>query len=97
MILPTNSSSRLQLLLTAAPKRRLSGPGLVIASCKSGVIGTVPTLNARSPEELPACFTHIAGELDDSTQATPHVVQTGSFIVIQLRSSAMSTASVAMD
>ena len=52
-------SSRLCLPLIAAPMFRVSGPELVIAACQAGVIGTFPTVNARSIEGLDAWLTQI--------------------------------------
>lgn len=52
MSLPSHIARRLRLPLIAAPMLKVSGPELVIAACRSGVIGAFPTANAR-------------GELDD--------------------------------
>jgi nitronate monooxygenase len=49
----------LRLPLIAAPMLRVSGPALVSAACRNGVIGAFPTLNARSPEELDLWLTAI--------------------------------------
>jgi nitronate monooxygenase len=43
---------RLQLPVVAAPMFLVSGPELVIAACRAGVIGSFPTLNARTPALL---------------------------------------------
>jgi nitronate monooxygenase len=45
---------RLRLPLIAAPMFRVSGVDLVVAACRSGVIGAFPTANCRSAEELDA-------------------------------------------
>ena len=45
-------SSRLRLPLIAAPMLRVSGPELVVAACRAGVIGAFPTANARSVDML---------------------------------------------
>ena len=50
--LPVELTKRLSLPLIAAPMFRVSGPELVIAACQSGVIGTFPTANCRSLEDL---------------------------------------------
>jgi len=50
--LPTHITSRLRLPLIAAPMLRVSGPDLVIAACRAGVIGAFPTANARTIDEL---------------------------------------------
>jgi nitronate monooxygenase len=43
---------RLSLPLIAAPMFLVSGVDLVVAACRSGVIGAFPTVNCRSPEQL---------------------------------------------
>ncbi len=53
----------LALPVIAAPLFIVSGPELVIAACKAGVVGTFPSLNARTPDELRARLTLIDGEL----------------------------------
>ena len=52
MPLPASIRQNLTLPLIAAPMFRISGPDLVIAACRNGVIGAFPTLNARTPQEL---------------------------------------------
>ncbi len=44
--------ARLALPVIAAPMFLVSGPELVIAACRAGVIGAFPTLNARQTAEL---------------------------------------------
>ena len=55
--------ARLSLPLIAAPMFRVSGPDLVIAACRAGVIGAFPTANCRSLEEFDAWLTRIAAAL----------------------------------
>src|SRR6478609_8520750 len=43
---------RLRLPLIAAPMFLVSGVELVVAACRNGVIGSFPTVNCRSPEQL---------------------------------------------
>jgi nitronate monooxygenase len=62
MSLPASIASRLRLPLMAAPMLHVSGPELVSAACRSGVIGAFPTPNARSSEELDAWLTRIADD-----------------------------------
>ena len=50
--LPDSITKRLRLPLIAAPMFRVSGPELVSAACKAGIIGCFPTINARSTDEL---------------------------------------------
>lgn len=52
MPLPVPLKSRLSLPLIAAPMFLVSGPGLVKAACRGGVIGSFPTANCRTVEEL---------------------------------------------
>ena len=50
--LPGSISDRLRLPLIAAPMFLVSGPDLVIAASRAGVIGSFPTANCRRLEEL---------------------------------------------
>ena len=54
----------LRLPVFAAPMFLISGPDLVIASCKAGIIGAFPTPNARSIEQLDAWMTRIRTEVE---------------------------------
>ena len=59
----------LRLPVVASPMFIVSGPELVIAQCKAGIVGSFPALNAREsdgePPLLDAWLTRIAQELDD--------------------------------
>lgn len=57
--LPVSITRRLRLPLIAAPMLRVSGPDLVVAACRAGVIGAFPTKNARTSEELDAWISDI--------------------------------------
>ena len=59
MTLPASISSRLRLPLMAAPMLRVSGPALVSAACRAGVVGSFPTVNARTAETLDAWLAEI--------------------------------------
>lgn len=48
--------SRVKVPAFAAPMFLVSGPELVIAACRAGIIGAFPTLNARTPEDLDRWF-----------------------------------------
>ncbi len=63
MTLPESMTRRLRLPLIAAPMFRVSGPELVLAACKAGVIGAFPTANCRSVEELDAWLRRFKAEL----------------------------------
>ena len=52
MSLPASLKSRLRLPLIAAPMFLVSGPALVKAACRSGIIGSFPTANCRTVDEL---------------------------------------------
>jgi nitronate monooxygenase len=64
---------RLRLPLIGSPLFIVSGPELVIAQCKAGIVGCFPALNAREKdgESLDAWLTHIKEELDRHNQANP--------------------------
>ncbi|MEL6953406.1 MAG: nitronate monooxygenase family protein [Pseudomonadota bacterium] len=59
----------------AAPMFIVSGPDLVIAQCKAGMVGSFPALNAREapgePSALEAWLKRITEELDAYNQANP--------------------------
>ena len=50
--LPEHIAARLTLPLIAAPMLRVSGTDLVTACCNAGIIGSFPTVNARTTEQL---------------------------------------------
>src|SRR5437870_5012543 len=50
MPIPDSLQRGLKLPVIAAPMFLVSGPELVIAACKAGVIGTFPCLNQRTTE-----------------------------------------------
>lgn len=66
MALPFDWAKRLRLPLIAAPMYQVSGPDLVIAACKAGVIGAFPTANCKSTDELDAWLTRIQSSLSPS-------------------------------
>ena len=68
--LPENITRRLRLPVIAAPMLRVSGPDLVIAACRSGVVGAFPTANARTVEELDQWLRRIAEALVGAEQPT---------------------------
>jgi nitronate monooxygenase len=63
MPVATEISRRLSLPLVAAPMTGVSGPDLVIAACRNGVIGSFPTHNATSVEELGGWLSDMASAL----------------------------------
>ena len=52
MTLPAVLEGRLRLPLVAAPLFIISNPSLVIAQCRSGIVGSFPALNARPAAQL---------------------------------------------
>ena len=52
MPLPAILDGRLRLPLVAAPMFLASGPDLVLACCRAGIVGSVPAKNRRTPEGL---------------------------------------------
>lgn len=64
----------LKLPVIAAPMFLISGPELVIACCKAGVIGSFPTLNARSPAILDEWLDRITAETENSTPFAANLI-----------------------
>lgn len=63
MTLPPILSAPLTLPVVCSPMFIASGPELVAAQCKAGVIGSFPALNARPASELKRWLTEIDEEL----------------------------------
>jgi len=63
-------AQRLALPLIAAPMLRVSGIELVSAACANGVIGSFPTPNCRSIDELDAWLTRLDHEAADAPDTT---------------------------
>ncbi len=61
---------RLSLPLIAAPMFLVSGVELVVAACRNGVIGSFPTVNCRSPEQLDEWLTDIDTRLKAHADAS---------------------------
>src|SRR5262249_20822860 len=62
--------ARLRLPLIAAPMFRVSGPALVTAACRAGVVGAFPTANCRTVDELETWLGEIARALAEHADAT---------------------------
>ncbi len=69
--LPEKIAKRLRLPLIAAPMLSVSGPELVIAACKAGVIGAFPLANARTPQGVEGWLAQIETALERSAQENP--------------------------
>jgi len=61
---------RLSLPLIAAPMFRVSGVELVVAASRNGVIGSFPTVNCRSVDELDGWLAEINGRLQRHADET---------------------------
>lgn len=67
-------SGHLRLPVIVAPMFLVSGRDLVIASCRAGVIGSLPSLNARTTAIFDEWLTEVEGALADAPDAAPHAV-----------------------
>lgn len=76
MPLPLSFAGRLRLPVVAAPMFLISGPDLVVACCRAGIVGSFPALNRRSTEEFEDWLTEIEGRLgpDDAPFAVNLIV-----------------------
>lgn len=70
MPLPAVLQNRLSIPVVGSPLFIVSGPELVIAQCKAGIVGSFPALNARPVEMLDKWLERIRNELDDHEQKT---------------------------
>ncbi len=70
MSLPFVLSNNLELPAIAAPMFLVSGPEMVIAACRSGMIGSFPTPNARTPEILDQWMAQISAAVAADGHAT---------------------------
>ncbi|MBL6653071.1 MAG: nitronate monooxygenase, partial [Reyranella sp.] len=70
MSLPAPLRSRLRLPLIAAPMFLVSGPALVKAACRAGVIGSFPTANCRTVAELDAWVADMSEDLKRAADET---------------------------
>lgn len=70
MALPA-ALQNLSLPVIASPMFIASGPQLVAAQCKAGIVGSFPALNARPAELLDSWLTELRKELADFQEANP--------------------------
>ncbi|TCD05105.1 nitronate monooxygenase [Erythrobacteraceae bacterium CFH 75059] len=63
--------NRLRLPVIASPMFIVSGPELVIAQCKAGIVGTFPALNARPASLLDEWLHRITEELAEHNRQHP--------------------------
>ena len=73
MAIPGILKDSLRIPVIGAPMFIVSGPELVLAQCKAGIVGSFPALNARPPEMLDEWLTRIQSELSEYKAANPGV------------------------
>lgn len=66
--------TQLRLPAVAAPMFLASGPELVIAACRAGMIGAFPTLNARTPEILDEWLARMAVECEGAAPYAANLI-----------------------
>lgn len=71
MALPLVLRDRLRLPVIGSPLFIVSGPDLVIAQCKAGIVGSFPSLNARPVSQLDEWLAQITEELAAWDRANP--------------------------
>ena len=71
MALPPILSERLRIPVIASPLFIISGPELVIAQCKAGIVGSFPALNARPVSQLDEWLAQITEQLADWDRKNP--------------------------
>jgi nitronate monooxygenase len=71
--LPLSLSNQLSLPVINAPMFLVSSPDMVLESCKNGIIGTFPLLNARTSDLLENWMKHISEELSKAREEDPSV------------------------
>jgi nitronate monooxygenase len=73
MTLPAALRQSLRIPLIGAPMFIVSGPELVLAQCKSGIIGAFPALNARPASMLDEWLSQITTKLAEARDRKPSV------------------------
>lgn len=63
-----------RLPVFAAPMFLVSGPDLVIAACRAGIVGSFPSHNARTPKDLAEWMERITAELARAREERPGAV-----------------------
>jgi len=71
MALPEVLQNNLRIPVIGSPLFLVSGPELVIAQCKAGIVGSFPALNARPAAVLDEWLTRITTELNEYKLANP--------------------------
>ena len=73
MPLPKILLDNLSIPVIGAPLFLVSGPELVIAQCKAGIVGAFPALNARPQTVLEEWLIRIKKELAEAKEANPNM------------------------
>ena len=73
MPLPKILQGNLSIPVIGAPLFLVSGPELVIAQCKAGIVGSFPALNARPQRVLGEWLTRIKEELAEAKEENPNL------------------------
>ena len=71
MAIPNHIKNNLSIPVIGSPLFLVSGPELVIAQCKAGIIGSFPALNARPQNVLGEWITRIKAELAEYQEQNP--------------------------
>ena len=71
MALPKRLAGKLRIPLIGAPMFIVSGPELVIAQCKAGIVGSFPALNARPQTAVGEWLKQIKDELGEYQESHP--------------------------
>jgi nitronate monooxygenase len=69
--LPVSLQNRLRIPVIGAPMFIVSGPELVLAQCKAGIVGSFPALNARPEAALDEWLSRITSELEQFSRDNP--------------------------
>jgi len=73
MSLPTLLEGKLRIPVIGAPMFIVSGPELVLAQCKAGIVGAFPALNARPKSMLDEWLAQISEELAAHKSTNPAI------------------------
>ena len=74
MSLPSDIADKLRVPLIAAPMFLVSGPDLVIATCRAGAIGSFPTANCRTLEDLDQWLGRMVEETEGAAPFAPNLI-----------------------
>lgn len=83
MTLPASLDGKLRIPVIGAPMFIVSVPELVLAQCKSGIVGAFPALNARPASMLDEWLARITEDLDTHRRSNPDI-PTAPFAVNQI-------------